>query len=640
MEKLKDNIKEPLISIIIPVYCVEKYLAKCVGSVCDSEYKNLEIILVDDGSTDSSGLICDELAAKDKRIRVIHSDNYGQSHARNLALDIAKGIYIGFVDSDDWIHSDMYSEMVKIATSQNADIVECNFNGRRSDVPDEMDENVLVKMSGVEAIKRQLDYRISSRFPSTSVWSKLFHRDILQGLKFPEGRIHEEFSFLCQAFCKAKKYVYINKKLYEHILRDGSTTVQKVSVKLLDKLYVYQERNEYLRNQNNKELYLLSKEQEYELLLFLAGEMAKNYLFDEEIQVRNLILNQKQDILKSGISTSKKRQYRIFFLSYHLYYGLRNIKTILRHPREFVIKNIQKEFTIYNVLGMRNREKYYVIRCNQPKCGLFAIFMFVLDHMAYAHDKGYIPILKMEKYDCLYKENKRINGTKNPWEYYFKPISKITLMDRLRAKSITYGSVNFIRYKGIYYFAEKRKNVLPDKERVSELFGLVSQYIHFQPELQRELDNWYSEMKRKYNRILGIHVRGTDMYVAGKQHNKPSSKLVDLTLIQDTMKKNNMDGVFLCTDDVNVVNKFQKFFGEKLFVTNSVRQVEGKREGIHFDKSLGNGRGNHRYLLGKEVIIDMYLLSKCNVLMCGPSNVAFAAIIYNNNAYEDILFYV
>ena len=103
-----------MISVIVPIYNVEKYLIKCIESIINQTYKDLEIILVDDGSTDSSGKICDEFATKDNRIKVIHKKNGGLSSARNIGLDICKGNYISFIDSDDYIELDMYEKMIKI----------------------------------------------------------------------------------------------------------------------------------------------------------------------------------------------------------------------------------------------------------------------------------------------------------------------------------------------------------------------------------------------------------------------------------------------------------------------------------------------------------------------------------------------
>ena len=118
----------PEISIIVPVYNVEKYLKRCIDSILNQSFTNFELILVDDGSTDNSGKIIDEYAIKDERIKVIHKENGGQGSARNRGLDIAKGNYIGFVDSDDWIHKDMYKCMYKIINEDNTDIVQVGHN--------------------------------------------------------------------------------------------------------------------------------------------------------------------------------------------------------------------------------------------------------------------------------------------------------------------------------------------------------------------------------------------------------------------------------------------------------------------------------------------------------------------------------
>ena len=114
-----------LISVIVPIYNVEKYLDRCVDSIINQTYKNLEIILVDDGSPDNCLAICDSWAEKDRRIKVIHKENGGVSSARNSALDIASGDYIGFVDSDDWIEPDMYEILIKNAKKYDADISRC-----------------------------------------------------------------------------------------------------------------------------------------------------------------------------------------------------------------------------------------------------------------------------------------------------------------------------------------------------------------------------------------------------------------------------------------------------------------------------------------------------------------------------------
>ena len=113
---------KPLISVIVPVYNVEQYLPKCIDSILAQTYENLEIILVEDGTKDSSGVICDEYAAKDARIRVIHKENGGLSSARNAGMEIARGEYFGFVDSDDWIEPEMYENLMALAQKYDADV--------------------------------------------------------------------------------------------------------------------------------------------------------------------------------------------------------------------------------------------------------------------------------------------------------------------------------------------------------------------------------------------------------------------------------------------------------------------------------------------------------------------------------------
>ena len=125
-EKIENNIS-PKVSIIVPIYNVEKYLRQCLDSIVNQTLKDIEIILVDDGSTDSCPSICDEYASKDKRIIVIHKENAGLGAAYNTGLDIAKGDYIGFVESDDFIELNMYEELYERAVQTGVDLVKCNF---------------------------------------------------------------------------------------------------------------------------------------------------------------------------------------------------------------------------------------------------------------------------------------------------------------------------------------------------------------------------------------------------------------------------------------------------------------------------------------------------------------------------------
>ncbi len=140
--------------------------------------------------------------------------------------------------------------------------------------------------------------------------------------------------------------------------------------------------------------------------------------------------------------------------------------------------------------------------------------------------------------------------------------------------------------------------------------------------------------------ILGVHVRGTDMYRAGKQHPVPTGETKDFSKIDRIIEEYNIDKIFLCSDTESTVKLFRDYYGNRLVTTNSLRQIDDSGCGIHMDKTLGRNRQKHKYLLGEEVITDMYLLAHCNVLLCGASNVAFAALIYNHNLYKKVFYCV
>lgn len=313
------------ISIIVPVYNVEDYIAKGLEAICTQTYTNLEIILIDDGSTDNSGTICDAYAEKDKRIQVRHINNSGQSHARNVGLDIASGELIGFIDGDDAPYPNMYERLARTMEQYNAGIAECNFIGRNSPPPDILTENECFVLDGRAALYKQIDMEQRSRYPSTSVWSKLFKREIIQDIRFPDGRIHEEYCYLAEALYKCGTYVYINEILYNRTIRKDSTTKERFSVRTLDKLEVHRLRNIFFEKIGDKELLALSKAQEYNLLIHLYN-MASEYHMEEADCLLKEIKDSREYILQSRLPKKRKLEYRLFYLSPALYKTIRKIK--------------------------------------------------------------------------------------------------------------------------------------------------------------------------------------------------------------------------------------------------------------------------------------------------------------------------
>lgn len=322
-----------MISIIVPVYNVQQYIDRCISSLAGQTYTDIEIILVDDGSTDQSGRICDDYAAKDDRIKVFHVDNGGQSRARNIGISNAHGDYIAFVDSDDYVDPSMYEKLLNTAVESGAGIVESNFEGRHSAAPNDscLDESIqngekYIQMSGRDALARQLNYRVDSRFPGTALWPKMFKSDIIKDIRLPEGRIHEEYAFLAEAFLNCTDYVYQNEVLYHRTIRDDSTTAMKFSSRSLDKLYVFDQRTDYLNNFGDDELVDYSGEQEYILMLNLYGQACACNSKEDAQSLIQMIKAKKTDIFHSSIDVKRKMKFALFFLSPKLYGKMFEIK--------------------------------------------------------------------------------------------------------------------------------------------------------------------------------------------------------------------------------------------------------------------------------------------------------------------------
>lgn len=225
-----------LVSVIVPVYNVEKYLEECLNSIVTQNYAHLEIILVDDGSTDSSSHICDKFAKKDNRIEVIHKKNGGLSDARNIGLKRAKGEYILFVDSDDVISNNMILELYNSIIQENADISVCSFDHFKNTLPNRNQKNdhIYVSESGPQSVASIYDNTLKNA--SFVAWNKLYKRKLFTKYKilYPYGKINEDTFVTYKVLYYAKKVVFINQNLYHYRDRKGSITNQPFSLKNFD----------------------------------------------------------------------------------------------------------------------------------------------------------------------------------------------------------------------------------------------------------------------------------------------------------------------------------------------------------------------------------------------------------------------
>lgn len=217
--------EDALISVIIPVYNVEKWLRHCVESVLNQTYKNLEIILVDDGSTDHCGQICDQFAKQDCRVVVIHRPNGGLSEARNTGLDIAHGIYISFVDSDDWIEQDMLETLLCTIKEKNAEISVCNYIREYETLPaktihpDTYQIRKDMIMSGRDFIRMEICEKPSF---CVVVWNKLYKREIFETLRFPAGKIHEDAFVFHEIIYPCLRIACLSYVGYHYLIRNNS----------------------------------------------------------------------------------------------------------------------------------------------------------------------------------------------------------------------------------------------------------------------------------------------------------------------------------------------------------------------------------------------------------------------------------
>ena len=278
-----------LISIIVPVYKVEKYLEKCVKSILKQTYTNLEIILVDDGSPDKCGQLCDELAKTDDRIIVFHKENGGLSDARNFGVERANGEYIGFVDSDDYIHESMYEELYKAIKKSGTSIAECGVTRVYKNTlrPHYEGEDYFLVLGREGYLKEYLE----NKRLYGSAWCKLIHKDLAKKIKFPTGKIYEDAFYTLELLKTVDKYTLISGNYYYYYIRENSITTRPFSSKDMDYIEIMDKIRDYtLFN------YPIFKEQ---LLVRLA--FAYISIFNQLIVIDNYKTKKEYKILKDKL---------------------------------------------------------------------------------------------------------------------------------------------------------------------------------------------------------------------------------------------------------------------------------------------------------------------------------------------------
>ena len=310
------------ISVIVPVYNVEQYLERCVDSIINQTYKNLEIILVNDGSTDNSGQLCDELAKKDDRIKVIHKENGGVSETRNLGIRESNGNYITFIDSDDVVSVKMIEELYSNLLENGADISIGNVihNDNINNVIFDDSNNDILSWNNEEALKEFLKAKITSFYPV----AKLFKKNIISNLEFNvDYKLAEDAMFITEILLvKDVTVVYSFKDIYAYCHRSESATTSINSNTVFDTIKVYDIILPKIEKKYpNLKRYVVLRKNWANFEVFDKLILSNNPLFDKERKyLKNKIISSRSEILKENLFTpNRKISLLVLSLSEYLY---------------------------------------------------------------------------------------------------------------------------------------------------------------------------------------------------------------------------------------------------------------------------------------------------------------------------------
>ena len=310
-----------LISVIVPIYKVEPYLRRCVDSILAQTYHDIEVILVDDGSPDNCPEMCDEYAAQDERIKVIHKANGGLSSARNVGLDAASGDWVSFIDSDDWIEPDMYEILLQNAENANAEI---SVGGVNDELVDH-DRVIVTKTTYHGALKQETlsPTEAMARYFTTSwaAWDKIYRKELFQTIRFPVGEINEDEAIVLKLLDTCTAVSYTNQVFYHYIHRAQSITTSAFSEK---KLAWYRHCQDNLRwiQQYHPELAAFADKRLCSSILWTLREIALSPQNFDEIagSLQQDIRSNYHKFFKCALSRSERRRLLVLrFLPFQIY---------------------------------------------------------------------------------------------------------------------------------------------------------------------------------------------------------------------------------------------------------------------------------------------------------------------------------
>lgn len=309
------------ISVIIPVYNVEKYLHRCVDSVLNQTYRNIEVFLIDDGSSDHSFAICKEYAKKDNRVLAYHKNNGGQSSARNYGLDLPlNGDYITFLDSDDWIENDTLEYCVNLINTYDAEIAEYCCEDTRKFVEHAKQPKEQIKVIEGKAILENFLIR-----EGYSVCMSLFKKDLLLGLRFREGKINEDGDFKFKVLQRCSRFVLSNQKKYFYFQAGNSTSMGGLIKKDFDLYDAAEEIFQLTKNDECENVRLWGEAKKKKVAFSLLCKIAYYGVADKSLDKKKIIVSLTKEhrenmkiLLKSPMSISRKGLAVLFAINYHI----------------------------------------------------------------------------------------------------------------------------------------------------------------------------------------------------------------------------------------------------------------------------------------------------------------------------------
>lgn len=326
-----------LISIVIPVYNVEPYLNKCLESIINQTYNNLEIIIIDDGSTDNSGKICDSYAKIDQRIKVIHKSNEGQSKARNIGIEMAKGNFIGFVDSDDYIKTNMFEILFKNIKEYNADISISNIIHIKGKKRKNIESHQLIDIYDKnEALKQLLQNHITNY-----IYNKLYRKELWKGIRFPIGKLLEDMDVMYRILEKANKIVCTNETEYYYIWRKNSS-IANINKKITNDLKeIVDKRYNYLKKIRPKLINLLNIDKminviQYHYNLAYCEEKTEYFFENKYIEDYKFFHNNFKKYKNKILYNQGIRKKLEIILLYHSKKGYYNYTVIKKKTKNFL----------------------------------------------------------------------------------------------------------------------------------------------------------------------------------------------------------------------------------------------------------------------------------------------------------------